>query len=145
MLYIMQNASIRDDRSPSPRPVAVSMVTLWEQLDQQNPNHESSYVRPESDAAGLRGLGDGRGCAAQELADSPVAEHEPSGHRKNEDGWEPDENAGPRIEHEISAHDRGNRAAGPDARHPRAGVEQDVGQAGGHSTQQVEDELGKVP
>src|SRR5579864_1192231 len=128
----------------SPGSVAVAVTALGEEFDEQDTDYESADVGPEGYAAGLAGLGDRGSRTAEKLADSPVAEHEPCGDGKDENWREPDQDPRFRIEHEVGAHHAGDCAAGADAGHVRTGVEEDVGQTGGDSAQQIEDQVGEV-
>lgn len=101
-------------------------------------------MRPKGDAALLRSFGDDGDGSAEELVEEPVAEHEPGGHVKKEDGREPDQHASAGIENEISSENAGDGSAGSNSGKARAGVDENLGEGGGDATGEIKDQIFEV-
>src|SRR5579884_4238043 len=114
-----------------------------EDPDEDHPGDEAADVREEGDASGL--LGDAeRADPADELEEDPDADHDPGRDEDDRDeDAEKDQRADValREEDDVGAEHAGDGAAGADQRHGARRVDEDLGQSGDDTADQVEDRV----
>ena len=120
------------------------MRTFRENFNQDDAGGEASDVCPEGDATLLCGFGNDGDGSAEELIKEPIAEHEPGGHMEEEDGREPDQHAGARIENEVGSENAGDGSAGSNRGKARAGINEDLREGRGDSAGEIEDKIFEV-